>query len=127
MNKNLGWKVILILGTLLFFVFGIIGIPNSWSGSGLLTAMTDRIHLGLDLRGGTHLILQVVVNDAVNAETDRVVERLKDSLRNRKINYTDISKPDAVHSPDRIAIKGVPPESAGDLRSIVSDQLSEYD
>ena len=44
--------------------------------------MTDRIHLGLDLKGGTHLILQVQVNDAVNADADRAIERLKDELRN---------------------------------------------
>ncbi len=127
MNKNLGWKLILIIALLLIFVFGIFGIPKSWSGGGLLDAMTQRIHLGLDLRGGTHLILQVVVNDAVNAESDRVVERLKDDLSKRKINYTDITKPDPANNPDKVVIKGVAPESAGDLRSIVSDQLSDYD
>ena len=56
--------------------------------------MTDRIHLGLDLKGGTHLILQVQVNDAVKADADRAIERLKDELRTRKINYTDVSQPD---------------------------------
>src|SRR5580700_11532089 len=127
MNKNLRWKVIVIIATLLVFVFGIFGVPKSWSGSGLLAAMTDRIHLGLDLKGGTHLILQVQVNDAVNADSDRAVERLKEALRTKKINYADISKPDPVNSPDKIVIKGVPPESSSDLRSIVSDRLSEYE
>ena len=59
MNKNLRWKVIVIVVTLLVFLFGIFGVPKSWSGQGLVSAMTDRIHLGLDLKGGTHLILQV--------------------------------------------------------------------
>src|SRR5678809_333775 len=127
MNKNLLWKLVFIVGTMLFFLFGIFGIPKSLSGEGLLTALTDHIHLGLDLKGGTHLILQVQVNDAVNADTDRAVERLKDSLRTRKINYTDISKPDPVNAPDKIVIKGVPPEVSSDLRSIVTDRLQEYD
>ena len=39
--------------------------------------MKERIHLGLDLRGGMHLILQVVTDDAMNIETDLAVERLK--------------------------------------------------
>jgi len=39
-------------------------IPKSLTPGGLLSAMHERIHLGLDLRGGTHLILQVQVNDA---------------------------------------------------------------
>src|ERR1700740_926082 len=127
MNKNLGWKVIVIVVTLIIFVLGIFGFPKNWSGQGLLSAMTDRIHLGLDLKGGTHLILQVQVNDAVNADSDRAVERLKEALRTKKINYADISKPDPVNSPDKIVIKGVPPESSSDLRSIVSDRLSEYE
>jgi preprotein translocase subunit SecD len=128
MNKNLGWKLILTVATLLIFLFGIFGVPKSWSGSALLAAITDRIHLGLDLKGGTHLILQVQVNDAVNVEADKAIERLKQDMRSRKINYTEITKPDPANSPERILIKGVPPESSSDLRSLVSDRLrDEYD
>jgi preprotein translocase subunit SecD len=127
MNKNLGWKLALILGTMLVFLFGIFGIPKDWSGKGLLSAMTDRIHLGLDLKGGTHLILQVQVNDAVNVDSDNALERLKEDMRSKKINYADVTKPDPANNPDKIVIKGVPPDSTSDLRSIVSDRLPEYD
>ncbi len=127
MNKNLGWKLVLIVGTLLVFVYGIFGIPSGVSGSALSQAILDRIHLGLDLKGGTHLILQVQVNDAVNADTDRAVERLKDSLSRRKINYADIIKPDPTNRPEQIVLKGVPPGNSSDLRSIVQDRLPEYD
>ncbi len=127
MNKNLGWKAILIIGTLLVFLYGIFGIPKGVSGQALSQAILDRIHLGLDLKGGTHLILQVQVNDAVNADTDRAVERLKDSLGRRKINYADITKPDPTNRPEQIVIKGVPPANSSDLRSIVQDRLPEYD
>jgi preprotein translocase subunit SecD len=125
MNKNLGWKLIVIVATLLFFVFGIFGPPDNWSG-GPLTALQNRIHLGLDLKGGTHLILQVQVNDAVNVDSDNAVERLKADLRARKINYTEISKPDPANNPDKIVLKGVPPESRSDLLTIVQDRLPEY-
>ena len=127
MNKNLRWKVIVIVATLLVFLFGIFGIPKGWSGSALLSSMTDRIHLGLDLKGGTHLILQVKVNDAVNSDSDRAIERLKDEMRSRKINYSDIAKPDPANAPDRILIKGVPPDATTDLRNLISDRLPEYD
>jgi preprotein translocase subunit SecD len=126
MNKTLGWKLALIIGTLLFFLFGIFGVPGNWSGQGLLAAMQQRIHLGLDLKGGTHLILQVQVNDAVNVDSDNAIERLKQELRARKINYTEITKPDPANNPDKIVIKGVPPEASSDLRSIVTDRLPEY-
>jgi preprotein translocase subunit SecD len=127
MNKNLGWKLGLTIVTLLGFLAGIFGMPKEWSGQGLLSAMTDRIHLGLDLKGGTHLILQVQVNDAVNVDSDNAVERLKTELRARKITYAEISKPDPVNNPDKIVLKGVPPESASDLRGLVNDRLPEYD
>jgi preprotein translocase subunit SecD len=126
MNKNLGWKVIVIVATLLFFLFGIVGIPDKLSGGGLVEALQNRIHLGLDLKGGTHLILQVQVNDAVNVDSDNAVERLKADMRARKINYAEISKPDPVNSPEKIVLKGVPPESRSDLLSVVQDRLPEY-
>jgi preprotein translocase subunit SecD len=127
MNKNLGWKLIVIVATLVVFVFGIFGIPEAWSGKGLLAALQSRIHLGLDLKGGTHLILQVQVNDAVNVDSDNAMERLKADLKARKIAYAEISKPDPANSPSKIVIKGVPPEASSDLRSLVSDRLPEYD
>src|SRR5437762_8923670 len=127
MNENLGWKLGLVFATLLFFLFGIFGIPKGFSGRSLLASLQDRIHLGLDLKGGTHLILQVQVNDAVNGDSDRAVDRLKEDLRTRKINYTEITKPDPANAPDQIVLKGVPPESSSDLRNIVSDRLPEYD
>jgi preprotein translocase subunit SecD len=127
MNKTFLWKLGVILGILLFFVFGIFGIPNKLSGQGLLTAMTDHIHLGLDLRGGTHLILQVKVNDAVNVDAQNAMEVLKQQLRSRKIDYTDITQPDQQNNPDHIVLKGVQANSRTDLLSIMQDHLPEYD
>src|SRR5260370_13481055 len=127
MNKTFLWKLGLILRILLIFVFGIFGIPNKFSGQGLLTAMTDHIHLGLDLRGGTHLILQVKVNDAVNVDAQNAMEVLKQQLRSRKIDYTDITQPDQQNNPDHIVLKGVQANSRTDLLSIMQDHLPEYD
>jgi preprotein translocase subunit SecD len=127
MNKNLLWKLALIFGILLVFLFGIFGVPKSFSGQGLLAAMTSHIHLGLDLSGGTHLILQVQVNDAVNVDSDNAVEVLKEQLNKRKISFAEVSKPDAQKAPDHVVIKGVPPASRTDLLGIVQDRLPEYD
>jgi preprotein translocase subunit SecD len=127
MNKNLTWKLLATVGILLVFLFGIFGVPKDWSGRGILAAITDRIHLGLDLRGGTHLILQVQVNDAVNVDSDNAIARLKEDMRARKINYADIVKPDPVGHPEAIVVKGVPPDQSSEFKSIVNDRLPEYD
>src|SRR5262249_34174199 len=126
-NKNLLAKTILIIAVLIVFLFGIVGIPSSFSGQGLQQALQKRIHLGLDLKGGTHLILQVKVNDAVNADTDRTIERLKDDLKTAKVAYGEITKPDPQQHPDVITIKGVPPESSADLRRLVTEKLGDYE
>ena len=127
MNKNLLWKLLFIIGTMLFFLFGIFGIPNSLSGQGLLTALSDHIHLGLDLKGGTHLILQVQVNDAVNVDAQNAIEVLKDQFRTHKIQYTDITQPDPQNNPDHIVLKGISPDARSDLRNIIQDRLPDYD
>jgi preprotein translocase subunit SecD len=127
MNKNFLWKLGLIVGILLIFLFGIFGVPSSFSGQGLVTAMTDHIHLGLDLRGGTHLILQVQVNDAVNLDAQNAIEVLRQQLRSRKIDYSDITQPDQQNNPDHIVLKGVQANSRTDLLSIMQDHLPEYD
>src|SRR5271169_6714457 len=127
MNKNLSWKLAVIVGILLVFLAGIFGIPKAWSGRGMLASITDRIHLGLDLRGGTHLILQVQVNDAVNVDSDNAVARLKEDFRTRKINYADILKPDAEKHPETIVVKGITPDQTSDFKSIVTDRLPDYE
>jgi preprotein translocase subunit SecD len=95
--------------------------------NGIVAGIQQNIHLGLDLRGGTHLILQVQVNDAVNAETDQTVERLKEALKKKNINFGDILKIDPVAAPDKVTLRGVDIGAAGDLRSVVQDQFAEYD
>ena len=133
MNKTQGWKIILIVATVLLFFYGIFGIPSGVSGGALADALTqpsalrNGVHLGLDLKGGTHLILQVQVNDAVRVDAENAIERLRQDMRTHKINYTDIGQPDAANHPELIVLKGVPPESSSDLRSIVTDRLPEYD
>src|SRR5258708_25953425 len=99
MNKNLGWKLGVIVGAVLFFVYGIFGIPSGFSGGALAdallkpSALRNGIHLGLDLKGGTHLILQVQVNDAVNFDTDNPIDTFKSAMNKAKINYDAITKP----------------------------------
>jgi preprotein translocase subunit SecD len=133
MTKGLGWKVIVIIVAVLVFLYGIFGIPSGFSGGALADAIVsgsslrNGVNLGLDLKGGTHLILQVQVNDAVNVDSDNAVEVLKAGMRTSKINYAEISKPDPVNHPEQIVIKGVPPQATSDLRNLVSDKLPEYD
>jgi preprotein translocase subunit SecD len=67
------WKVVLILGVLVAFVAAI--VPTSKN--------PEPIKRGLDLKGGTHLVMRVNVGDAIRLETDQAMESLKSqSIKN---------------------------------------------
>ncbi len=94
MKKNLKNKIALIVAVLLVFVYGIIGIPSGFTGKALIESLNKRIHRGLDLQGGVHLILQVVVSEAVNSETDNTVARIQQDLKTAKLTFSQVYKPD---------------------------------
>ncbi|HEY2498010.1 MAG TPA: protein translocase subunit SecD [Candidatus Angelobacter sp.] len=125
MQKNLLIKTGLIIAILLVFLYGMLGIPKSLNGEGIKAALLDRIHLGLDLKGGTHLILQVMVNDAVGAQSDHAIELLKDELTKAKVPFADVARVE--NQPEKVVVKGVPVDSVSELRGIVSDRLQDYD
>jgi len=114
-------KTLLIVAVLLVFVFGIFGIPKGVGPSAWKTALTDRIHLGLDLKGGIHLVLQVMVGEAVSAETDNAVARIQADLQQGGFPARSVLKPDPKH-PEVIQIQGTPADHSGDVRSLLDSR-----
>ncbi len=47
----------------------------------------DRIHLGLDLQGGMHLVLEVETAKAVESTLERTTNDLKDSLMENRVRF----------------------------------------
>jgi preprotein translocase subunit SecD len=128
MKKNLKGRVALIFAVLLVCLYGIFGIPNGVSGKALTEALTNRIHLGLDLKGGAHLILHVEVKEAVSEETDNTVARVQQDLKTAKVTLSRALKPDPANKPTVIEIDGLAPASANVARSTLDAKYSnEYD
>src|SRR5512133_2587937 len=48
---------------------------------------TDKIHLGLDLQGGMHLVLEVETAKAVESTLERTVGDLKENLMDKKVRF----------------------------------------
>src|ERR1700710_2008520 len=113
-------KTLLIVAVLLVFVYGIFGIPKGIGLSAWKTALTDRIHLGLDLKGGIHLVLQVMVEEAVGAETDNAVARVQADLQQGGFPAS-VSKPDP-KQPEVIQIQGTPAARVSDVRSLLDSR-----
>jgi preprotein translocase subunit SecD len=128
METKIRGRAIFILVVVVACLLGIIGFPKNVQE--LKDNIHTRIHLGLDLKGGTNLVLQVQVEDAVNITSGEVMERVKDALKVKNIPYADIqSDDDKTQNPPlhRILIKGIPQERSADLQSIATDQFSDWE
>ena len=115
MPRKLRWKFFTIVAVVLLCVLGVTGLPTS--GGALLENLGDRIRLGLDLRGGMHLILQVNTVDALNIETDQVAERIKRGLREQEISFDEVRRRDAT----RIEVLELDPARLADGRALIDE------
>ena len=128
MRKNVTGRTVVIVVTILVCVFGIIGFPKSKDA--LLDNLRHNIRLGLDLKGGSHLIYQVQVQDAVKTEADQTMERMKEEMRKQSIDYAAIDRndPATVEDTDKIEItvKGVPVAKTTAFRNLVSERFGQW-
>jgi preprotein translocase subunit SecD len=126
MGKNLAGKTASIIAVLVVFVYGILYGSNGPKLGSLKSLLTDNIRLGLDLKGGTHLVLQVHVDEAVTSATDRDVARLKAAFQEAGITAS-VGKTDPAH-PETIVVSGIPPAKVSDARTVLQgNDYSIYD
>jgi protein-export membrane protein SecD len=121
MNPNLKWKAFFILAVILFCIYFLFGVPNfPTSFAQVKDNFGHQIKLGLDLQGGTHLILQVQVQEAIAQETDQTVDRLTNELRTRNIHYDEVRRADDTH----ILVRNIEPSQLSQFRDLVSAQYA---
>ena len=106
MKIKLRWKLLLILG--------IVGLAG-WS----VYPPSEKVRLGLDLKGGVHMVLRVQTDDALRIETETRMERVREVLEVRNITVGTI----AVDTPTRFRIEGVLPTEDAEFRAITDEQL----
>jgi preprotein translocase subunit SecD len=128
MSKVPKWKAIVIIATVLICIYGIIGLPKSKEE--LAANWNHNIRLGLDLRGGTLLVLQVQLQDAFKADAISSIERLKELMSKNAIAGEPMMgyEPKSLQDADRveILIKGVNSDSAKNFRDIVRDEFAAW-
>ena len=128
MKKNLTARSVIIVVTMLICVFGIIDFPKS--GAELVNNFNKNIRLGLDLKGGSHLLLEIQVQQAVKADADQTAERLKEELRKQNISWASMDTSDVATVADAdnvtLTIKGVPATQSSAFRSMVGERYPNY-
>jgi preprotein translocase subunit SecD len=129
MSSNIKIRFGIIAVIILACLYGVIGIPKSKDE--LLANWKKNIHLGLDLSGGTQLVMQVQVQDAFKAAADNAIEALKLELQKDNITPAgDITRndPSTIEDADKleIDIKGIPSDKSSQFRGIVNNQFSTW-
>jgi preprotein translocase subunit SecD len=121
MNPNLKWKALFIFAVILFCIYFLIGYPVfPTSVAQVKENFSKQIRLGLDLQGGTHLILQVQVQEAIAQETDTTVDRLTTLLRSKNIHYDEVRRVDDTH----ILVRNVDSSQLAEFRDLVTAQYN---
>jgi preprotein translocase subunit SecD len=82
-----------------------------------MNGQRGKIQLGLDLKGGIHLVLQVVVDDALNQTTDDAVNTARDQAARKGIQVASVQRT----SPTAFSVEGIEPARVKDMRDLLRD------
>src|SRR5262245_9285702 len=124
--KNLRWKILTVLAVFaVFFILGVYPILGKRYGlplPGWLAA--KQLKLGLDLKGGVHLVLRVHTDEALRISTTTTVEQLRENLRTNGITVGSLT----VTSPTAFTAQGVAPDRDAEFRRVADELVSaNYD
>ena len=123
MNSQLRWKFILILIVIVICLYGLLGLPTFPTSLTQVKAnLADRIKLGLDLKGGSHLVLQVQVDEAIGQRCDQAVDQLTKQVHEKNIIVGDIRRVDDTH----IQVDNVDSNTSGAFRDLISTQFTDW-
>lgn len=109
MSKTLGWKIGIILAVIVFSV-------------AMFYPLNEKINLGLDLKGGMHLVFQVETEKAVQKQTDNQVQRLKSRMKELSFKFEKVVR----RGIDKIDITGTLYEDERALRDIFEDEFRAW-
>ncbi|MEX2642033.1 MAG: protein translocase subunit SecD [Acetobacterales bacterium] len=87
------WKILLVVGVCLF---GLLYAAPNVLGSRLFEGLPGwmpgkQINLGLDLQGGSHLLLEVETDVVLREEAESMLDAVRIELRRDRIRYTGLS------------------------------------
>jgi preprotein translocase subunit SecD len=85
--------------------------------------MARQLKLGLDLKGGVHLVLRVNTDDALLLQTEGEMERLRERLGTANIQSSSLT----VVSPREFRVEGIPQNQEGAFRDAVTEVEVNFD
>ena len=121
MQKNILTRLIIIAAVFVLFV--VYAIPTFVKNRDALPSFfPDKVvHLGLDLKGGMHLVLGVDTEKAVETIVERAAHQLRIQLDEEKIAYNEVTP-----KKDKISISLIDPLDKGKLLELVERNYPHY-
>jgi preprotein translocase subunit SecD len=110
MSKTMQWKMLTIVT--------VVGLAI-WA----FTPPQEKVRLGLDLKGGVHLVMRVQTDDALRVESEATADRLRETLRTQGIGVTGVT----VTAPGEFRVTGVPAAQDGQFRQLLTEVDVNYD
>ena len=90
------WKIVLI--AFMAFAGVVLAVPNAFDDDTLAGwpsfLPSQKVNLGLDLRGGSHLLLEVEGDAVVTDRLEAVLDDVRTTLREARIRYTGLGARD---------------------------------
>ena len=126
MNQNLRWKLLAIFGIfVIFFTLGVYPVLAPRYHLPLPAWLSAKqLKLGLDLKGGVHLVLRVQTEQAIQAATTTTAEQIREELKTANVPVGAIN----TTSPTGFHVEGVPQDRDADFRRIADTQAgTNYD
>src|SRR4051812_49473660 len=121
---NLRWKLLLIVAVTV--VFGAVGVypivAPSFGINSPKWLMDKALKLGLDLKGGVHLVLRVQTDDALRIESESEMERLREQLTTAGIGFTNV----ALVGPTGFKVEGVRPDQDAAFRQAANEVSTNF-
>ena len=117
--KNIRWKVFTVIGVfVVFFLLGVYPILANRYGAPAPQWLKDKaLKLGLDLRGGVHLVLRVHTDEALRTSTTTTGEQLRAAASTAGVNVTSVN----VTSPTSFRVEGVPQDRDAEFRRVADE------
>jgi preprotein translocase subunit SecD len=117
--KKIRWKIITVIGVFtVFFAIGVYPIlANRYGLPASAWLKSKQLKLGLDLKGGVHLVLRVHTDEALSTSTTTTSEQLREELRTPGVALKGVS----VTSPTSFRVEGVPQDRDAEFRRVADE------
>jgi len=131
MKKNLLQRGIIILVVALAGLWVVIGPRHrptlaDFTPAGINKTLRENINLGLDLRGGSHLVMQVQVPEYLKRLTEGAAVGVQNAARDSGYQLKEV-RPETANETYRVVVVAADPSKVSEMRDQLPRKVNEFD